>query len=287
MKKLILLLSIFLFSLFLSCGSDDGNTASFDEQLSIDIEIIDEYLADKGINAEVHDSGIRYVIEQQGNNQTPAFRDEIAIKYASFFLDENLLGRDTIGFTVTLDEGIVVAWLEMLPEIGEGGRITFYAPSGYCFGPSGNGVVPPNTNLIYDVELLAVIDSKEEQLEIDTLIIDEFLVESQIDFEVHSSGIRFQILKEGTGESPTVNDNVVVKYEGAFLNGNVFDSNTTGIQFGLQNLIDAWKIMIPTMKEGGKIKIFAPSEVCYGPSGNQVIPPNTILTFEIELIEVR
>ncbi|WP_424961124.1 FKBP-type peptidyl-prolyl cis-trans isomerase [Ekhidna sp.] len=287
MKKLILLLSIFSISLLFSCGSDDGDSVSFEEQLARDIEIIDQYLADNNINATVHESGIRYTLNNAGNSMLPSIGDDIAVKYAGYYFDGTLLGSDTIGLTFTLDTGIIVAWLEMLSEIGEGGEITFYAPSGYCFGAQGNGVVPPNTNLIYNVELLGVIDSEEEQLDIDTLIIDEYLQESGIDYEVDLSGIRYQILAEGTGASPTVNDNVFVKYEGAFLNGNVFDSNSTGVQFGLQNLIEAWKIMIPTMKEGGKIKIFAPSEYCYGPAGNQAIPPNTILTFEIELIEVR
>lgn len=287
MKKLTLLLAIFSFSLLISCGSDDGASVSFEEQLAIDIENIDQYLTDNNIDADVHESGIRYILNSSGNNILPSFGDDIAVKYSGYYLDETLLGRDTIGFTFTLDNGIIAAWVEMLSEVGEGGKITFYAPSGYCFGTQGNGVVPPNTNLYYIVELLAVIDNQEEQLDIDTLIIDEYLQESGIDYEVDLSGIRYQILEEGTGVSPTVNDNVFVKYEGAFLNGNVFDSNSTGVQFGLQNLIDAWKIMIPTMKEGEKIKIFAPSEYCYGPTGNQAIPPNTILTFEIELIEVR
>ena len=109
MKKLTLLSTIFSFSLLISCGSDDGASVSFEEQLAIDIEIIDQYLTDNNIDADVHESGIRYVLNSSGNNILPSFGDDIAVKYSGYYLDETLLGRDTIGFTFTLDNGIIAA----------------------------------------------------------------------------------------------------------------------------------------------------------------------------------
>jgi len=166
----------------------------------------------------------------------------------------------------------------------EGGRLKLFAPSVYCFGSANISGLPKNSNLIFDVELLKVIKNEVDQLDADISIIDELLLEKSINAEINESGIRYVTLTEGSGNSPISTSLVTVKYKGIFLDGKVFDQNTLGVQFPLSNLIEAWKIMVPTMKEGGKIKIYAPSKFCYGTQGNSSIPPNTSLVFEIELV---
>ena len=124
----------------------------------------------------------------------------------------------------------------------------------------------------------------EEQLAVDVAKIDRYLEENDLSAQIHSSSIRYIVETEGTGESPAFGDNVTVRYQGTFLNGEVFDENTDGVTFPLLNLIPAWQIMIPTMKAGGTMTIYAPSGYCYGTRGNVGIAPNTNLIFEIELI---
>ncbi|MEO1253843.1 MAG: FKBP-type peptidyl-prolyl cis-trans isomerase [Bacteroidota bacterium] len=277
----------FIAIIFISGCGNDQEGPSFEEQLAIDIEAIDDYLTDNNIDAEVHSSGIRYIINQDGTGENPRVGDDIAIKHSVSFLDNTALGGDTIGLTINLSPPTIEAWRLMIPEVSEGGSITFYTPSGYAFGTRGNGAIPSNSILTYDVELLAIVENEDEQLEIDTLIIAEYLEEKNISSQTDDSGIRFRVITEGSGVFPDPGDEIVVKYEGRFLNGNVFDSNDIGIQFPLQNLIEAWKIMIPKMREGGKIEIYAPSRYCYSTSGTIGIPPNTILAFEIELVEVK
>ncbi|MCP4458785.1 MAG: hypothetical protein GY816_12295 [Cytophagales bacterium] len=82
-------------------------------------------------------------------------------------------------------------------------------------------------------------------------------------------------------------DDVTAKYEGWFLNGNVFDASTTGATFPLSRVIVAWQITVPLIKEGGKITIYAPSGYCYGHSGYADIGPNTNLIFDIELVSIN
>ncbi|MEO9871217.1 FKBP-type peptidyl-prolyl cis-trans isomerase [Ekhidna sp.] len=286
MKKLFYT-SVILSSIWMtSCGNDD-EPVSREKQLSIDLAVIDNHLDENNIDTEEHESGIRYVMNVEGTGDGPSIGDKIALKFEGFYLDGGVIGRDTIGFTLDFGSQLIEAWRLMIPEIKEGGSITIYAPSIYCFGSVGNGPIPPNANLIYTIEVISIIDDVEEQQSVDEAIIDEFLSESGIEAETHSSGIRFVTEVEGTGGTPASEDEVVVKYEGTVLSGAVFDSNDVGVQFALTNLIEAWQIMIPTMSEGGKIKIYTPSIYGYGPSGNQTIPPNTILVFEIELLEVK
>ena len=105
----------------------------------------------------------------------------------------------------------------------------------------------------------------EEQLRIDLEVIDAFLDASDIETEIHESGIRYTVDRVGDGISPTREDAVIVKYRGTFLNGEEFDGNDIGVPFDLGGLITALQVMIPEMMEGGKITIYAPSIYCLVP----------------------
>ncbi|MEM9338832.1 MAG: FKBP-type peptidyl-prolyl cis-trans isomerase [Bacteroidota bacterium] len=290
MRKIhvFLLLSTLVF--MIGCLDDTGdvdNSVPFDEQLSIDSALIEDYLNANGITALRHESGIRYVINVAGDGEFPRLGDVIAVKYEAALLDGTNLAGDTIGSTLNLNGNIISAWQLMVPEINEGGEITIYSPSGYAFGPNGNGSIPSNAVVIYQIELLAKVDNVDDQLQVDTLIIDEYLRESNLGWEVDPSGIRFRTLTEGNGIAPELTDEVDVIYEGRFLNGTVFDSSTSGVQFPLENLIEAWRIMIPQMKEGGRLEMYVPSRYGYGPTGTTGIAPNTVLVFEVGLIAVN
>lgn len=288
MKKIFGVIGLVSIVSLVSCGFDDLDQGlSFEEQLAIDVALIDAYLLDNDINAEVHASGIRYIHNVIGEGTSPSSGDIVVIKYNGTLFSGILFGEDSLGLTLRLSNPTIGVLQLMIPTMHVGGKLTVFAPSGYCFGNTAVGNAPANSNLIFEIELLAIINSEEDQLVADQNIIDEFLAESDLVAQVHESGIRFINLIEGTGNSPIVTDQVKVKYIGTFLNGVLFDQNTTGVQFSISGLIDAWKIMVPTMKEGGKIKIYAPSKYCYGTSGSLSIGPNTILVFEIELVSIQ
>lgn len=126
-----------------------------------------------------------------------------------------------------------------------------------------------------------------EQLEQDIEFIDAFLSQNDIQAIEHETGIRYVMNVEGTGNNPELTDDITVTYEGRFFTGGIFDSNSDGITFPLGQLIEAWRISIPLMKEGGSMTIYAPSGYCYGSQGvDGVIPANSNLIFDIDLIEV-
>lgn len=129
--------------------------------------------------------------------------------------------------------------------------------------------------------------SFEDQLDKDIEKIEKYLAENGIEASSHESGIRFVERVTGEGISPTIQDSVTVTYKGMYLNGTVFDKNSEGITFPLQYVIEAWQLMLPTMKEGGKLTMYAPSGYCYGTTGRDQIPPNAIMIFDVELITVE
>ena len=102
----------------------------------------------------------------------------------------------------------------------------------------------------------------------------------------HCSGIFYKIETPGTGRTPEVCDYVAVKYKGKFTNGNTFDSSNAGIDLSLSRVIRGWSNGVPLIKEGGKITLFIPPSLGYGPNPYQSIPGNSILVFDVELIGV-
>jgi FKBP-type peptidyl-prolyl cis-trans isomerase FkpA len=80
---------------------------------------------------------------------------------------------------------------------------------------------------------------------------------------------------------------VKVAYKGYFTDGSVFDeSSAAGITFNLQGVIAGWTEGIPFFKEGGTGKLLLPSALGYGKSGTNGIPKNSVLIFDIELLQV-
>lgn len=108
-----------------------------------------------------------------------------------------------------------------------------------------------------------------------------------INFTEHSSGILYQMVTDGTGANPTVNSTVTVVYTGRLLNGTQFDANATGISFPLSNVIEGWKIAIPLMRVGGRMRMVLPSSLAYSCVGTGGIPPNSPLFFDVTLNAVR
>ena len=102
----------------------------------------------------------------------------------------------------------------------------------------------------------------------------------------HPNGFFYKIDDAGTGVAPTVCSNIVVTYQGKLTNDTQFDQNTTGASFVLGQLIAGWQLGLPLIKKGGSIKLYLPPSLGYGDVASPKIPANSILIFELTLIDV-
>jgi FKBP-type peptidyl-prolyl cis-trans isomerase len=105
---------------------------------------------------------------------------------------------------------------------------------------------------------------------------------------ITSSGLQYEVLREGSGEKPSGADTVKVNYRGTLTNGTEFDSSPPGqpVEFVLDEVIPGWTEGIQLMNVGSKYKFYIPSELAYGPYGaGSTIPPYSTLIFEVELLE--
>lgn len=104
------------------------------------------------------------------------------------------------------------------------------------------------------------------------------------------SGLQYKVLKEGYGESPTINDQVKCHYHGILLDGTVFDSSVERKQpaiFPVNAVIQGWIEALQLMTVGAKWRLFVPSNLAYGIEGaGGLIGPNATLIFDVELLEI-
>jgi FKBP-type peptidyl-prolyl cis-trans isomerase FkpA len=149
-------------------------------------------------------------------------------------------------------------------------------------------------SLIALVLTLFIACSNDDSVKSDTDIkmqneqdITAYIAKNNLDAQRSDSGLYYVIEEEGTGTQPTSNSNVTVAYKGYFLNGEVFDSSTSGISFNLQQVIKGWTEGITYFKEGGSGILLVPAHLGYGNNDYRGIPGGSVLIFEVELISVN
>ena len=105
------------------------------------------------------------------------------------------------------------------------------------------------------------------------------------------SGLQYRVIQEGTGPSPKGADTVTVNYRGSLIDGTEFDSSYRRGQpaeLPVEGLIPGWTEALQLMKTGSKWEIFIPPQLAYGERGaSPVIPPNSVLIFEVELLSIE
>ena len=157
-------LNILLIVIALSFGCNDDHTIDnsipTEEQFEIDLELIDNWIADP-VNEVTdtlhHQTEIRYTINKQGSGLKAQVADVLRVKYEGRFLESGAVFDSSESFDFVLNSGsIILGWYYMLQEMREGDEFTIYLPSFYAYGTRGNGSIPPNTVLVFDITLIRV-----------------------------------------------------------------------------------------------------------------------------------
>ena len=121
---------------------------------------------------------------------------------------------------------------------------------------------------------------------------DDFLLKNKkdnSDIKETPTGLQYRVLHEGDGESPGETDRVKVHYAGRLINGDEFDSSIKRGEpssFGLNQVIKGWTEGLQLMKVGSKFEFFIHPKIGYGTRVKPNIPSNSLLIFEVELLEI-
>ncbi len=149
MKKLLLFLLPVVLTMF---ACKDARPQS-----DIDEEKIKDYLKANHINAQRDDySRIYYVIQDPGSGNNPNTNSYVKIKYKGYLLDGTVFDQTDGDETYESPlRGFISGWQIAVPLLKPGGKGTFYIPSGLAYGRYGNGSIPPNEVLAFDIELIS------------------------------------------------------------------------------------------------------------------------------------
>lgn len=117
----------------------------------------------------------------------------------------------------------------------------------------------------------------------------KFCTDNGITYTEHSSGLLYQIITPGTAITPNQDSKVFMYYTGRLMNGTTFETQSDPTKTGwiLKQLIEGWRIGLPLIQKGGRIKLVIPSALAYGCTGAGSIPANSPLYFDITLTEVQ
>jgi FKBP-type peptidyl-prolyl cis-trans isomerase len=124
------------------------------------------------------------------------------------------------------------------------------------------------------------------------LAADDFLEKNKTknsDIKETPTGLQYRVLQEGEGTSPGLNDRVMVHYAGRLIDGSEFDSSIERGEpssFGLTQVIKGWTEGLQLMKVGSKFEFFIHPKLGYGSRQKPNIPANSLLIFEVELLEI-
>jgi FKBP-type peptidyl-prolyl cis-trans isomerase FkpA len=110
--------------------------------------------------------------------------------------------------------------------------------------------------------------------------------------EKHPAGFYYEIVTAGTGTKPALCSIITVAYTGTLTNGNVFDTQQS-LSFQLGSLIEGWRKGVPLIQRGGSIRLYLPPSLGYGNVDVKneqdvvVVPANSILIFDIDLLDIQ
>lgn len=147
----LLFLPITLLITFSSCNKEDGPS-----QAEKDEQIIQDYIAENELEAIATGSGLYVVINEEGSGPNPTAFDEVAVYYNGYLTTGeifDLTGAEPATFPLN---AVIEGWQEGIPYFKPGGSGILLIPSHLGYGSRGTGSIPPNSVLIFDIELVRV-----------------------------------------------------------------------------------------------------------------------------------
>ncbi len=276
------LAALLLVSTF-QCKTESPKT---NNQIPIKVEIIAKEITTA--------SGLKYTITRSGTGKQVMPFDKVSVHYTGKLnlsdtskFDSSRDREQPFSFTVGMGQ-VIKGWDEGILLLKVGDRATFTIPSGLGYGAAGagNGAIPPNATLIFDIDVLDAVDGPKPQK------IEPYAVAGK-DTITMQSGLRFIKVQTGDGIRAEASRTVDVHYTGYLMDGTKFDSSLDrgepiSFQLGTGMVIRGWEEGIAYMQVGDKLRLIIPPNLAYGDRGaGGVIPPNATLIFDVELVNVK
>jgi FKBP-type peptidyl-prolyl cis-trans isomerase len=236
-------------------------------------------------------SGLQYKVVKSGpkTGDTPHLRDTIKVHYEGKLLNgtvfDSSIARGTpADFPL---RGLIPAWIEAVQLMHPGDEWIIWAPPALAYGEADKGKIPPNSVLEFRMQLIGFTPAPPVPDNATFLSTNK----AQPGVVTLASGLQYKVIRSGdpAGGSPKPTDFVAVHYRGALLDGTVFDT-TQGQDpavFPVEGLIPGWVEALQLMHPGDQWTIWTPPELAYGSKGDDVIPANSVLEFQMLLLAYK
>lgn len=320
MKKYTLLTAILLTIISMTQAQTQKDLeAVFSSMAKRDSSIEAYLIANKIFNAQGTAEGIYYTISEQGAGEKAKATDFVKVHYRGTLLNGNQFDssfdrNEPIDFQLGVGR-VIPGWEKGLTLFAKGGKGSLFLPSDLAYGNRAIGnIIPANAVLRFDIEMVdvtsqdvyyeqmkarqlrerAIADSLAKiQTEKERSVIQQYATEKGLAIQTTPSGLAYVIERQGEGPKVTIGKQATVHYAGYLLNGTKFDASYDRNQpftltVGVGSVIQGWDEGLQLLNQGGKIKLIIPSAMGYGANGaGAVIPPNAVLVFDVEVLEVK
>ena len=232
-------------------------------------------------------SGLEYTITSKGSGKKPQNGDKVKVHYTGKLTNDTVFDSSVKRgqpFEFKLGGGQVIkGWDEafLLLQVGDKATIKMGPELGY--GANANGKIPANSTLIFDVELLDITEG-----------LRPYDVKGKDTLKT-ASGLQYIIVKENKAGMKAEAGKTMAEfnYAGYFRDGKSFDNSfernqPLNVKVGQKQLMPGWDEGIALLRAGEKAKLIIPSALALGEKGYPpLIPPNTDLVMDIEMISVK
>ena len=277
-KYIFALLAVLV--LFNSCKKE------YEKIEEIDDAKIQAFIKQNGISAVKDETGFYYQILDQGAGEPMLNKDSVfytmTIKSLTgsvyYTTAANTYERGYLGYVAPDSYRIA------LNAINRGGKVRVIVPSYLAYGKNGNDIVPSNEVIVGEL----TVASEKTQWEIEDRLIREFLTAKNLTgFIKHPSRVYQNISVVGNGTIINSSSTLTLKYKGRLLDGTQFDeSGTNDLVNAIYDLRPGLRKSLVGISKGTKLRIFVPSDLGYGSVADGPIPANSILDFDIEVVDV-
>lgn len=234
-------------------------------------------------------SGLRYVITQKNPKGVKAVKgDRVEAHYTGTLtngkkFDSSRERNQTFSFTLGKGE-VIAGWDEGFGILRKGEKATLIIPASLGYGSADMGDIPPNSTLIFEVELVSVQKPIEYK---------PFSGKGK-DTVCLKSGLKYIVIDKGnTKMKAQLNQMASVYYAGYLMDGTKFDGNfdrfePINVPVTGAGMIQGWQEILPRMNKGMKVRVIIPPALAYGAKGYPgVIPPNATIVFDMFLSNLK
>jgi peptidylprolyl isomerase len=229
-------------------------------------------------------TGLQVLLQQASDGDQPMKGDKVSVHYTGRLTDSTIfdssVSRST-PFEFVLGQGQVIkGWDEGIAMLKVGEKAQFTIPPALGYGERGSGIIPPNSTLVFDVELVSIVQRGSRPYDVKGL-----------DTITTPSGLQYVMVQQGNGTKVKPGMKVKVHYSGYLLNGDKFDSSVDRGQpieltVGKRQVIQGWEEGLALLSVGDRAKLVIPYQLAYGEAGRApLIPPKATLIFDVEIVD--